>query len=365
MALSDRWFEGLTRTLAVPRSRRGILGGIAAGSVVALIPAVAQAGTDPATPGVCKKSGETSCCVNTSNDAGNCGACGNACPPGQVCTSGVCGCPPGLTQCGSLCISVGSDNLNCGSCGNVCPPGSACMGGRCQSCLCGSVVCTASDQCHVPGVCNPTTGQCSNPAAPDGTPCSTGNACVRGATCQNGVCTGTTVVCTASDQCHVAGTCDPTTGTCSNPPAPNGTPCDTGNKCILSATCQSGVCVGANPVVCAASDQCHIAGVCDPVTGTCSNPAVPDGTPCTTTSGLSSTCQGGVCAACGALGQSCCTGDECSAGVCSGCGGLFTPRVCTQCGEAGQPCCQEIGLGSLCVYTCSTPFTCNGNLICQ
>src|SRR5216684_665797 len=39
------------------------------------------------------------------------------------------------------------------------------------------------------------------------------------------------VTCTASDQCHVAGTCDPATGMCSNPPKANGTACNDGNAC--------------------------------------------------------------------------------------------------------------------------------------
>ena len=39
----------------------------------------------------------------------------------------------------------------------------------------------------------------------------------------------------------------------------------------------AGACVGASPVVCVASDQCHVAGTCDPATGACSNPAAPDG----------------------------------------------------------------------------------------
>ena len=37
-------------------------------------------------------------------------------------------------------------------------------------------------------------------------------------------------------------------------------------------TCEAGVCTGANPVVCTASDQCHVAGTCNPSSGTCSNP---------------------------------------------------------------------------------------------
>jgi len=34
---------------------------------------------------------------------------------------------------------------------------------------------------------------------------------------------------------------------------PNGTPCDDGNACKRTDTCQSGVCVGTNPVSCTAS----------------------------------------------------------------------------------------------------------------
>ncbi len=71
------------------------------------------------------------------------------------------------------------------------------------------------------------------------------------------------VVCTAQDQCHNAGTCDPATGTCSNPPAANGSACDDGNACTQSDTCQNGVCTEGNPVTCDAS------GTCDPQTGAC------------------------------------------------------------------------------------------------
>src|SRR5207248_2918993 len=88
------------------------------------------------------------------------------------------------------------------------------------------------------------------------------------------------VVCTAADQCHTAGTCDPASGTCSNPAKPNGTSCNDAHACTQSDTCQAGACVGANPVVCTAADQCHTAGTCDPASGACSNPAKPDGTGC-------------------------------------------------------------------------------------
>jgi hypothetical protein len=61
------------------------------------------------------------------------------------------------------------------------------------------------------------------------------------------VCDG--VTCTASDQCHLAGTCDPAMGVCSNPVVANGTACDDGNPATTSDQCTNGVCGGT--VVCA------------------------------------------------------------------------------------------------------------------
>jgi hypothetical protein len=148
----------------------------------------------------------------------------------------------------------------------------------------------------------------------NGTPCDDGNLCTQVDTCQNGTCVGgNPVICSASDQCHEAGTCDPDTGLCSNPPKADGAPCDDGNPCTQTDTCQSGACVGGNPVVCTASDQCHVAGVCDPTTGTCSNPAKPNGAPCddgnVCTSG--DTCQGGVCTSGTAVAGCCNTAADC------------------------------------------------------
>src|SRR5258705_360389 len=116
--------------------------------------------------------------------------------------------------------------------------------------------------------------------------------------CKAGLCVGGTPVGSpAPDQCHTAGTCDPATGACSNPAKPNGTSCNDANACTQSDTCQAGACVGANPVVCAAADQCHDAGVCNPATGVCTNPALPDGAPCDDGNGCTQTdtCQGAIC----------------------------------------------------------------------
>src|SRR3989442_1601784 len=103
----------------------------------------------------------------------------------------------------------------------------------------------------------------------------------RSDSCQSGTCTGSNpVVCTASDQCHVAGTCNTGTGICSNPSKADGSACDDGNACTQTDSCQSGTCTGANPVVCTASDQCHVAGTCNTGTGICSNPSKADGSAC-------------------------------------------------------------------------------------
>ena len=134
---------------------------------------------------------------------------------------------------------------------------------------------------------------------PSGGGCNDGSACTTGDSCQAGACAGTPVVCSASDQCHVAGTCDSGTGLCSNPAATDGTGCNDADACTQTDTCQSGACLGTNPVVCSASDQCHVAGTCDSGTGLCSNPAATDGTGCDD-------------------GSACTTGDACASGSCVG-----------------------------------------------
>ncbi|TMB07521.1 MAG: DNRLRE domain-containing protein, partial [Deltaproteobacteria bacterium] len=72
--------------------------------------------------------------------------------------------------------------------------------------------------------CDPVAG-CQYASVANGTACDDNDACTSGETCQNGTCGSptSTVTCTALDQCHVAGTCDPTSGVCPNPAAADGT----------------------------------------------------------------------------------------------------------------------------------------------
>src|SRR5205823_13622723 len=89
------------------------------------------------------------------------------------------------------------------------------------------------------------TGSCPGLANADGGSCNDGDLCTQGDTCQAGTCTGNPVVCTAQDQCHVAGTCDPATGLCSNPAKADGTGCNDGDPCTPADTCQDGTSTAA------------------------------------------------------------------------------------------------------------------------
>ena len=175
------------------------------------------------------------------------------------------------------------DGTSCDD-GDKCNGISTCTGGACLE-TSPAVTCTALDECHVAGVCNPETGICSNPNQTDGTPCDDdNNACNGVYACQSGVCSETTaaVTCTALDECHVAGVCNPETGLCSNPNQNDGMPCDEDNNaCNGVYACQSGICSQTMAAVtCTALDECHVPGICMPETGICSNPSQTDGTPC-------------------------------------------------------------------------------------
>lgn len=204
------------------------------------------------------------------------------CGDGDACTVDKCT-RPGKT-CKHIPIADGSS----------CSDGSACtIGDICQSGVCtgATVQCTASDQCHVAGVCNPTTGECSNPNAPDGVDCNDRNLCTQTDTCQTGTCVGENpIVCTAIDLCHNAGTCSPNTGLCSNPPI--------------------------NPLVCNAVDQCNDLGTCTPATGECSNPNKANGTTCND-------------------GDACMQTDSCQAGSCVGSNPVDCSSGLTECQVAG------------------------------
>ncbi len=125
--------------------------------------------------------------------------------------------------------------------------------------------------------CNQRTGTCEYPPIHHRRACDDGNACTSVDVCDRGVCQGSNL--------------------------PDGTVCSDANACTQTDSCQQGACTGANPVICSPSDQCHVAGTCDTATGACSDPTAPDGTVCDdidTCSGQDA-CEVGVCTVPGTL----------------------------------------------------------------
>jgi len=192
-------------------------------------------------------------------------------------------------------------------------------------------------------VCDPQTGTCSEPEAPEGATCNDKETLTINDMCKAGVCAGHSrcqgKVCAQQSQCHEVGTCDPETGTCKNPFAPADTGCNDLNMLTMEDKCDAeGVCAGKNlcdGVVCSAKGECHQAGSCNSQTGTCSDPEKPAGAQCDDKD--DDTVQ-----------------DQCNAGKCAGVGRCegVTCRAATQCHAVGE-CDPKTG-------SCSNPFATSG-----
>ena len=218
--------------------------------------------------------------------------CGDKCCPAHAkCKRGKCKCNDGYTKCGKKCADLQTSVKHCGGCDQPCAVNEGCNAGQCRH------TCTIADDCPPDGQCGVkscTNGFCGYAPNPTiGTSCQSGG--------ESGIaqCNGTEIFCETF---------------CSNP-ANAGATCDDGNPCTTANVCASGVCSGT-AVVCTASDQCHNAGVCNPQTGVCSNPTKPQGTGCDLDGNPNGICNSqGVCVECLSDGN-CLTGETCSNGVC-------------------------------------------------
>ena len=236
-------------------------------------------------------------CVNVPRSGGSCDD-GNPCTLDDTCNgTGTCVAGSGALDCrdANPCTDdscnpvtgcVYSNNTAACDDGSACTSGDVCGGGACNGT---PVACNDCNGC-TDDTCNPATG-CVYANNTNG--CDDGSACTSRDVCSFGTCSGTAMICNDGNTC-TDDTCSPSTGCVY---LNNTTACSDGNGCTIGDACGGGSCHAGAPVFCAASDQCHAAGVCDTGTGLCSNPAVPDGTSCDDgnagTSGDS--CQGGVC----------------------------------------------------------------------
>ena len=155
-------------------------------------------------------------------DAANCGACGQACASGMICSWGACV----VGQDGGVCsgtfadcnnnsadgceVNLATDPNNCGSCGQACMSGFSCSAGACTDGDAG--VCNTSLQCPNGQVCvdhqcvvdsdggtctsgyadcdNDTSNGCETYVETDTSNCgSCGNVCTTGYSCVSGICT--------------------------------------------------------------------------------------------------------------------------------------------------------------------------------
>jgi hypothetical protein len=72
-------------------------------------------------------------CSDLRTDPTNCGACGNACAPGDYCAAGECvdECTGGLSACDRSCRDLTRESAHCGGCDRPCADGFSCVEGAC------------------------------------------------------------------------------------------------------------------------------------------------------------------------------------------------------------------------------------------
>jgi hypothetical protein len=89
-------------------------------------------------------------CTSLAHDPQHCGACDTACAEDAFCTTAegatscTAACPGGFTACGRACVDLLADRFHCGACGNACPAGQACRDGACRADL--QVACYATSE---------------------------------------------------------------------------------------------------------------------------------------------------------------------------------------------------------------------------
>jgi len=352
-------------------------------------------------------------CVNVRQSVLHCGACGTACPAGNVCVNGACmqSCPGTQTLCsGNLCVSTGTDRANCGACGNACAAGQVCSNGACTvECAANLQTCSAGSDA---GADASGPRYCADPQTDRNNCGGCGNVCPGGRICERGMCVvscgvgltncdgtcrdlqmdrancgGCGTVCAAGQVCS-SGTCQVScgggltdcTGVCRDTQSDNahcgacGTACAAGQVCSRGAcelTCAAGLttCGGSCRDLTTDNNHCGACGMLCPAGQVCS------GSMCRTTCAMGTTDCSGACrdlqtdrANCGMCGQGCMPGRVCSAGTCQvscGAGTTDCGGVCrdvqtdnANCGMCGTACASgQVCTGGMCVVSCGAGLT--------
>jgi len=243
--------------------------------------------------GECKKELGQTCSSATECLVGKCvdGVC---CNTDCTETCKACNLPNSLGLC-TFVPENGKDPLTCntstvscngaGECvkslGEGCTTDMECSSKHCADGVCCDVECGIDCQsCNVQGsvgICtavpeNQQDGACMNGKACNGSgkcmveigkKCGVGTQCLSGfcfnQVCCDAQCSGSCQACSIAAGATADGTCT----------ALSNTPCDDGNACTTTDVCQTGTCMGNDPVLCADPGECQNEGACNPTTGVC------------------------------------------------------------------------------------------------
>jgi hypothetical protein len=283
--------------------------------------------------------------LNQCHNAGTCdpesGICSNpnktdgaSCDDGVICTSS------------DMCISgicSGMDN---------CPSNKMCQSNVCVS----TPNCSKDMDCYDANECTSDScvgGFCQNTATP-GAPCDDGLLCTTSDVCggaANPSCSGTLITCSALDQCHDVGACDPLTGSCTSPNKADNSPCSDGDTCTQNDICSGGVCMAGQEIQCTSPGLCEVGlGMC--MHGTCNYETAMDGTQCST-DGI---CNAGMCESVDCIIATDCPDKECLTKSCSSnhkC--IYTAELVNE----GSPCGDDDACHNGICVPCTQPSNCS------
>lgn len=246
----------------------------------------------------------------------------NACTVNDICSDNVCegepldcsskdgACTEGVCEAGECVETPINQGVACDD-GDACTVGDVCNAGTCAGT---PMDCSGLDgECAI-GACEE--GECIVEPFTDGQSCDDGDACTVSDACQAGACVGSAMDCSDFDSQCTTGRCEE--GECVAESVPEGQTCDDGDACTLSDACQAGTCYGA-PMDCSGlDDQCNL-GACE--SGSCVTQQRAAGYPCDDGDSctVSDSCNGGTCSgtalSCSSLDAECSTG-ECMDGEC-------------------------------------------------
>ncbi len=201
-----------------------------------------------------------------------------------------------------------------------CTIGESCQEGTCS----GGVApnCNDGNPC-TDDSCEPDSGCLS---APNAAPCSDGDVCTTDDQCDDGQCAGgEALACNDGNPC-TNDSCDPDVGCVQ---VANVAQCDDGNACTIGEQCQDGQCTGSSMIDCDDDEICTLDS-CAPEAG-CTNAPLAgpcdDGNPCTGPD----LCGEGKCMAGGAL--NCDDGNPCTADSCGDFGCVHTINDAGKCND--------------------------------